>query len=168
MNITFKTDKTNIDWQQVADVLRRSHLSDHTAEEQQLMFENSYAVVFVYDGDRIIGVARALSDGLCQAAIYNIALEKEYQGYGIGRELIGRLLDQLKGQTIILYTHPKNIGLYEKLGFRRNKSAMCIFAGEPEHLEWQERQGFFLPPGYRFEDERYREDMIYHAPLHEK
>lgn len=164
MKITFKTSKTDVNWQQVADVLRRSHLSDHTAEEQEIMFQNSYAVVFVYDHERIVGVARALSDGICQAAVYNIALDQEYRGYGIGRELIKRLLDQLQGQTIILYTHPKNIGLYEKLGFRRNKTAMSIFVGDPEHLKWQESQGFFLPRDYRFPDEVGREDMIYHAP----
>lgn len=166
MNITFKTNKTDIDWQQVAGVLRRSHLSNHTAEEQEIMFKNSFAVVFVYDNDQIVGVARALSDGICQAAVYNIALDEEYRGYGIGRELIKRLLDQLQGQMVILYTHPKNIELYEKLGFRRSKTAMSIFLGGPEHLEWKERQGFFLPPGYRFPDEVGREDMIYHAPEH--
>lgn len=166
MNITFKTDTTDINWQQVADVLRNAHLCDHTADEQKLAFENSYAVVFTYDGDKIVGVSRALSDGLSQAIIYNIALDEEYRGYGIGRQMIERLIDQLKGQTVILYTHPKNIGLYEKLGFRRNKTAMCIFAGDPDHLKWQERQGFFLPPEYRFEDEIGREDMIYHKPVH--
>lgn len=164
MNITFKTEITDIDWQRVADILGK--MSDHTAQEHELMFRNSYAVEFAYDGDKLIGVARALSDGLCQAAIYNIALDAEYRGYGIGRELIRRLLDQLKGQTVLLYTHPKNIGMYEKLGFRRSKTAMCIFGGEPEHLKWQENQGFLLPREYRFPDEVGRADMVYHAPEH--
>lgn len=153
MNITYKTTKENIDWQRVAEILDSSGLSHHTAEKQKIMFMNSYAVVFVYDDERIVGVARALSDGVCQAAVYNIALDKEYQGNGIGREMIERLLAQLEGQNIILYTHPKNIALYEKFGFRRNKTAMCIFANAADHLEWMEKTGFFLPEHYRFEDE---------------
>ena len=83
MNITYKTTKENINWEEVAEVLRKSHLSDHSAKEQQIVFENSYAVVFVYDGDRIVGVARALSDGLFRAAVCNVALGEEYQGLGM-------------------------------------------------------------------------------------
>lgn len=159
MKIQYKIDKNDINWQEVADVLRRSGLSDHTAEEQQLVFTNSYAVVFVYDEERIVGVARALSDGLLQAAIYNVALDEEYQGHGIGREMILRLVAQLKGQNIILYTHPKTVLLYEKLGFRRAKTAMEFFDMEAEQLQWMEEVGFFLPEHYRFCDEYYREDM---------
>ncbi len=157
--ITFKTTKENINWQEVSDVLRRSGLSDHTAEEQETIFTNSYAVVFVYHEEKIIGVGRALSDGVCQAAIYNIALDDEFQGQGIGRTLITKLLDQVRGQNIILYTHPRTVALYERMGFRRNKTAMCIFSGTEDSLKWMENQGFMLPQTFRFADEYGREDM---------
>lgn len=159
MKIHYKIEKEDINWQEVADVLKRSGLSDHTAKEQQLVFTNSYAVVFVYDDERIVGVARALSDGLLQAAIYNVALDEEYQGHGIGREMLNRLISQLKGQNIILYTHPQTVLLYEKLGFRRAKTAMELFSVGEEHLQWMEDVGFFLPEHYRFCDEYNREDM---------
>lgn len=157
--ITYKTTKDNINWQEVSDVLRRSGLSDHTPEEQETIFTNSYAVVFVYDKDQIVGVGRALSDGVCQAAVYNIALEEEYQGSGIGRKLIALLLDQVKGQNVILYTHPRTVALYEKMGFRRSKTAMCIFCGPEDTRTWMEQEGFLLPEKYRFVDEYGREDM---------
>uniref|UniRef100_UPI000B064060 GNAT family N-acetyltransferase n=1 Tax=Clostridium sp. NkU-1 TaxID=1095009 RepID=UPI000B064060 len=115
-DITYKTVKEGINWQEVADVLRRSGLSDRSAKDQETIFTNSYAVVFVCDKERIVGVGRALSDGVCQAAIYNIALDDEYQGYGIGRKLIELLLDQIRGQNVILYTHPRTVALYEKNG----------------------------------------------------
>lgn len=159
MNITYKTTKENINWEEVAEVLRKSHLSDHSAKEQQIVFENSYAVVFVYDGERIVGVARALSDGLLQAAVYNVALDEEYQGKGIGRQLIGKLLEQLKGQNVILYTHPHTVEMYEKFGFRRAKTALELFDATEEELGWLENAGFFLPRDYRFEDEKDRSDM---------
>lgn len=158
-DITYKTTKESINWQEVSDVLRRSGLSDHTPEEQETIFTNSYAVVFVYHKNQIIGVGRALSDGVCQAAVYNIALEEEYQGSGIGRKLIGLLLDQVKGQNVILYTHPRTVALYEKMGFRRSKTAMCIFCGPEDTRMWMEQEGFLLPEKYRFVDEYGREDM---------
>jgi ribosomal protein S18 acetylase RimI-like enzyme len=152
-NITYKLTKEDVNWQEVSDVLRRSGLSGHSPEEQEIIFKNSYAVVFVYDEDKIVGVGRALSDGICQAAIYNIALDEEYQGHGIGRRLITLLLEQLKGQNIILYTHPRTVALYEKMGFRRNKTAMCIFDVGKEKQEWMEQEGFLLPENYRFTEE---------------
>ncbi|WP_313186717.1 GNAT family N-acetyltransferase [Lacrimispora sp.] len=158
-NITYKITKDGIHWQEVADVLRRSGLSDRSAEDQETIFNNSYAVVFVYDKERIVGVGRALSDGVCQAAIYNIALDEEYQGYGIGRKLIELLLDQVKGQNVILYTHPRTVALYEKMGFRRNKTAMSIFRGSEDSLNWMKKEGFLLPEKYRFVDEYGRDDM---------
>ena len=156
--ITYKTTKEGINWQEVAGVLHRSGLSDRSPEEQETIFKNSDAVVFVYHKDTIVGVGRAISDGVCQAAIYNIALDGEYQGLGIGRKLIMGLLDQLKGQNIILYTHPRTVSLYEKMGFRRSKTAMCRFAGSEESLNWMDREGFLLPEKYRFEEENGRED----------
>jgi ribosomal protein S18 acetylase RimI-like enzyme len=158
-DITYKTTKEDIDWQQVSDILRRSGLSDHTAKEQEIIFTNSYAVVFVYHKDTIVGVGRALSDGVCQAAIYNIALEEEFQGNGTGKKLINLLLDQVKGQNVILYTHPRTVALYEKMGFRRSKTAMCIYSGSEESRSFMEREGFLLPEKYRFVDEYGREDM---------
>lgn len=158
-DVTYKITKEGIHWQEVADVLRRSGLSDRSAQDQETIFTNSYAVVFVYDKERIVGVGRALSDGVCQAAIYNIALDEEYQGYGIGRRLIEFLLDQVKGQNVILYTHPRTVTLYEKMGFRRNKTALCIFQGSEDSLNWMKKEGFLLPVKYRFVDEYDRDDM---------
>ena len=69
------------------------------------------------------------------------------------------LLEKLKGQNVILYTHPQTVLLYEKLGFRRAKSAMELFSGDEAHLQWMEDAGFFLPEHYRFCDEYNRDDM---------
>jgi len=114
-------------------------------------------VAFAYDGKELIGVGRALSDGVCQAAIYNIALEEEYHSRQIGRTIVNSLLEQVKGCNVILYTHPKTVAMYEKFGFRRSKTGMVIFP--EEKLGEMEGMGFLLPPGYRFGDNEYeRED----------
>ena len=159
MSIQYKTTKEQIDWQRVSDILKQAGLSDHPAKEQEIIFKNSYAVVFAYDADKLIGVARALSDGVCQGAIYNVALDEDYRGQEIGREIINRLLAQLKGQNVILYTHPQTVAMYEKFGFRRNKTALSYFDIPKEKLGWMEQEGFFLPEKYRFVDEYHRKDM---------
>ena len=105
MGITYKTTKDNVDWQQVTDVIKNAGLSQASKELQEKAFTNSQVVVFVYDDDKIVGVGRALSDGVSQGAIYNVALDEEYQGGGIGRKMLEKLMEQLKGQNIILYPH---------------------------------------------------------------
>ncbi|MBR6094581.1 MAG: GNAT family N-acetyltransferase [Lachnospiraceae bacterium] len=157
--IYLKTDSDGIDWEQVADVLQKSGLSAASAEVQKKAFTGSGLVAFLLDGEKVIGVARALTDGVSQGAIYNVALKEEYQGRGYGRKLIESLVERMQGQNIILYTHQQTVLLYEKLGFRRAKSAMEFFQIDEEHREWLENEGFFLPEGFRFADEYKREDM---------
>ena len=152
MSLTLRTTREGVDWERVAALLAHFGLSHDDAETQRLIFERSYAVVFAYDGDRLVGCGRAISDGIRQAAICNIALEEAYHGQQGGRAIIESLKAQLEGCTITLYTHPQTIALYEKLGFRRQKTGMVIFCKEPEVEVWMEEVGFLLPRGHRFPD----------------
>ncbi len=136
----FKTDTESVDWAQVAALLSHFGLSQLNAETQKRVFESSYAVVFVYDGETLIGCGRALSDGVCQAAIYNIALDERYHGQGLGKEIIRRLVSQVSECNIILYTHPKTVSLYEHLGFRRMKTGMAMY--RQDHIEELEKMDF--------------------------
>ena len=134
MPLRFQYDITSVDWDRVAELLTFYGLSQLDAEGQKKVFTNSYAVVFLYDEDKLVGFGRALSDGVCQAAIYNIALDEDYHGKGFGKDIINRLIDQVKQCNIVLYTHPKTVSLYEHLGFRRMKTGMAIYQ-HPEVLE---------------------------------
>ena len=57
--------------------------------------------------------------------------------------------------NVILYTHPKTVSMYEKMGFRRQKTGMAIYNGNAESLKWMEDIGFLLEEGYRFGDNDY-------------
>ncbi len=155
MNIEMKTTKENIDWKAVAELLSSFGLSSLDAETQKQVFMNSYAVAFAYDGDHLIACGRALSDGICQAAMYNIAVNEAYQGQGIGRRIIESLLEQVKGCTVTLYTHPRSVALYEKFGFRRLKTGMTLFADPNHAINALESTGFIFPEKFRFHDNEY-------------
>lgn len=155
MDIAIRTTTEKADWDKVSTVLEEAGLSHDDAATQKLLFERSYAVALAYDGDLLIGCGRALSDGLRQAAIYNVALDETYRGRQIGRAIIESLLRQVQGCTVILYTHPQTVALYEKFGFRRQKTGMVIFEGGPEKLAWMEQVGFLLPEHYWFGDNEY-------------
>lgn len=150
-----ETDANKIDYEQVADVLIKAGLnSNRDVLSTEKAFKNSDITIFIKDGNRVIGVGRALTDFISQGAIYNIAVDSAYQGRHVGHTIITSLLEKLKGINVILYTHPQTLTLYEKYGFRRNKTAFAYFGhGTPEGLQWMEEEGFFLPEGYRFESE---------------
>lgn len=122
-----------VDWDIVSGLLSHFGLSQLDGETQKQVFENSYAVVFVFDNDRLVGFGRAISDGICQAAIYNIALDEEYHGKGLGKEIINNLVKQVSHCNIILFTHPDTVSLYEHLGFRRMKTGMAMYQQEKVH-----------------------------------
>ena len=133
--MTYRVQKTteNINWTRVADLLAYFGLSEFDAKTQQKVFEQSYAVVFIFDREQIIGFGRAISDGICQAAIYNIALDEKYHGKGLGKEIINQLISQVEQCNIILYTHPNTVNFYEKLGFLKMQTGMAIY--QKEHIE---------------------------------
>jgi len=124
--IRYETKITEIDWDQAAEIFRRAPLGEREPEKLACAFRSSYAYVFVYDDETLIGLCRALCDGEYQAAIYDVVLLPEYQGKGIGKEMVQLLYNQLPVENIILYAVPSHEAFYRKLGFKKMLSAMGI------------------------------------------
>ena len=125
----------DIDFQEVTDILTFHGLSDLDNDTQKKVFENSFVTIFIEADDKVIGVGRAISDGITHASIYNIAVRDEYRGHGIGKVIVDEILKRVEGCNVTLYTHPKHIGLYEHWGFKRLKTAYVIFHDETHYKE---------------------------------
>jgi ribosomal protein S18 acetylase RimI-like enzyme len=123
----FQYDCNGIDWERIPEILKAVGMSFHSADVHRKTFTASASVVFVYDVDQLIGFGRAISDGLIQAAIYDVAVLPGYQGQGIGRQIIDRMVNSLPGCNFILYAAPGKEAFYQKLQFRRMKTAMALF-----------------------------------------
>ena len=117
----------NIDWDEAVVVFEHAPLGKRRRAPEKLKraFESSYAVVYVFDTDKLIGMGRALCDGEYRAAIYDMVMLPDYQGRGIGKEIIKRLSEQLPVENIILYAVPGREGFYEKCGFKTMRTAMA-------------------------------------------
>ena len=125
--ITYATTTQDINWPEVGDVLYRAPLGKRRNPDQlRSAFMASYAVVFAFDDQTLIGMARAISDGVYQAAVYDMVVLPEYQGQGVGREILNRLCDQLPVENTILYAVPGREGFYSKCGFRKMRTAMAV------------------------------------------
>lgn len=136
---------------EVNDVLSRAFGGrERDAKTTEEVFSTSQKVEVAYEGDKIIGMARAVTDGKSEALILNVAVDPAYQGYQIGWNVVTKLAAQLPGYFIFLNTHPGAVGFYNRKGFRRNKTA---FGLSPNPMPPEVLAGFHLPAGYRFPDE---------------
>lgn len=127
MDIKLKYDIDDIDWKLVSDILNIAGLSSPEPGICQKAFQGSAAAAFAFVDGKMIGFARAISDGVRQAAIYDVALLPEYQGKGIGGMLIESIMQKLPGCNFILYSNLGKEAFYEKMGFRRLKTGMAKF-----------------------------------------
>ena len=136
MNLTWSTELSQIDWQELCDLYKAAPLGSKDIAKLEITFTNSMFHIFLYDDDRIIGVGRALADGFDCSYICDIALHPDYQGTGLGKEIVKRLVDMSRGhKKIILYSNPGKEGFYAKLGFKKMNTAMAIFENEDAMVE---------------------------------
>lgn len=127
MNLILQYDCTDIDWQTVSGTLKSVGMAYHEPEKHKKAFEASHTTVFVYDSEKLIGFGRAISDGAYQAAVYDCAVMEDYQGKGIGRIVVEKILERIPDCNVILYAAPGKEGFYEKQGFRKMKTGMALF-----------------------------------------
>ena len=107
------------------DVYESAGWTKHSEEIIQQVFEASNVVsLAVYNG-RIVGFGRALSDGVFNAAIYDVVVHRDFQGRGIGKAIVEDLLDQLQHISCVhLIATTGNEPFYQQAGFKKIKTAM--------------------------------------------
>jgi ribosomal protein S18 acetylase RimI-like enzyme len=131
MTITYKNEINGIDWQQMKSVLNEDDFDNGRSPEQlKASFTNSYAISIAYDGDKIIGTARVLSDGVCNAYIIDVWTYTPYRRRGIARHMMQELMNRLEGQHIYLFTEENTKPFYETLGFQEQGVGLSIVVGE--------------------------------------
>ena len=127
MDIIIKKDIAGVDWDAVAALLAKADMGEYPADFFRKAFENSYSVAFAYDEGTLIALGRALSDGLYEGALYDVAVDPDRQGEGIGRMIIEALMQDLEGFNVILYSSPGKEGFYRRLGFSAMKTGFAVF-----------------------------------------
>ena len=96
-----------------------------TAVTHLRILEGSAYIVLALEGGRVIGFVSAISDGVLSAYISLLEVLPEYQGRGVGRELMTRMDALLEGLYMIdVLCDADVLFFYEKLGFRAAGGAM--------------------------------------------
>jgi N-acetylglutamate synthase-like GNAT family acetyltransferase len=128
--IQFCADKEKVDLIQIQELLNTSAFwaRDRNIEDLEIAIDNSDPVITIWDGSRIIGFARATSDAIYRAAIWDVVIHPEYRGAGLGRKLVETVLAHPRVNRVekVFLTTTHQQSFYERIGFVRNKSTTMI------------------------------------------
>jgi len=131
----WKHSSDGMDWDALSHLYRIAPLGEKKAADLKVVFSNSLFKSFVYEGDKLIGAGRALADGMDCSYICDIAVHPDYQGVGLGKEIVASLVGLSRShKKIILYAVAGKEPFYRKLGFKRMLTAMAIFRNQEEAM----------------------------------
>jgi ribosomal protein S18 acetylase RimI-like enzyme len=127
--VEISSSPEGIDWAQAkADLAADDFDNGRSPEALRRSFEQSRHVAFARDGDRVVGMARLLSDGVCNAYLVDVWTASPYRRQGVASALVRLLLEQVPGQHVGLQTNDAQ-ALYESLGFRRQPEFWSLVVG---------------------------------------
>jgi GNAT superfamily N-acetyltransferase len=119
------------DWNELSALYRAAPLGDKKPADLKTSFSNSLYRCFVRDDGRLVGVGRALADGVDCSYVCDVAVLPSHQGTGLGGQIVQRLVELSRGhRKIILYAVPGKEPFYRKFGFKRMTTAMAIFENQ--------------------------------------
>ena len=116
------------------DVLHRSTLGERRPIDDpksiRAMLKHANLLCTAWDGKKLVGVARSITDFEFVCYLSDLAVDEAYQKQGIGRELIQLTRSSLGAKAkIILLAAPKAEKYYPRIGFEQHHSAWMLKAG---------------------------------------
>ncbi len=136
-NIQFRYTETLSSFQleQVCDLFKRAAFwaKTRSPEEMARAIAHSCPVVTAWDDAHLIGFARATSDGIFRATIWDVVIHPNYQGIGLGRRLVETLIAHPHmnkvERTYLMTTHQQSF--YERIGFECNSTTTMVLHNRP-------------------------------------
>ncbi len=109
------------------NLYREAGLGQKDAVQLRDALARSYRVVTCWNGEELCGIGRLISDGVYYAVIFDVAVHPAYQRQGIGRLMMKELEEAVPGLRVYLTATFGNEPFYEKLGYRRHRTAMAKY-----------------------------------------
>ena len=88
------------------------------------MIENASRAVVAFDGDRLVGFARALCDDVSNGYIGTVVVAEDKRRLGVGREIVRQLMGDDPNITWVLRAGHGSQAFWRKMGFTRSSVAM--------------------------------------------
>lgn len=134
-NIYFFEGCSKVDLVQLQNLFQLAAFwaKERNSEDLEIAIANSDPVVTIWDEEQMIGFARATSDGIYRATIWDVVIHPHYQGGGLGRKLVQTVLSHPKMcrvERVYLMTTQQQ-KFYEKIGFEYNQSTTMVIYNQP-------------------------------------
>ena len=131
VDILFRNDLSNVDWPALKSAVAADEFDNgRTPDQLQRSFENSYAVCIAWEDGQLIGTARALSDGVCNAYLVDVWTASHFRSRGVASQMIESLLCHLEGQHVYLQSDPETADFYRGLGFVEQPLGLSQIVGQ--------------------------------------
>lgn len=123
---------------QFITLLKRSTLGERRPIEDRKcikgMINNSNLMITAWNGERLVGIARSMTDFHYACYLSDLAVDKEYQQIGIGKQLQVLTKEQLGPKCkLILLAAPASNSYYKHIGFTSNER--CWVLGPDQYIE---------------------------------
>jgi ribosomal protein S18 acetylase RimI-like enzyme len=103
---------------------------DRRIEDWAIALSNSKPIVSAWDGSEMVGFARATSDGIYRATIWDVVIDSSYRGAGLGRKLVETVLMHphvnRAERVYLMTTHQQKF--YERIGFEENSTTTMVYS----------------------------------------
>jgi ribosomal protein S18 acetylase RimI-like enzyme len=88
----------------IIDLYESSGINRTITDKERItkMYANSNFIVTAWDKDKLVGIARSLTDFCHCCYLSDLAVRKEYQKRGIGKKLIRLTRDKMDEMTMLL------------------------------------------------------------------
>lgn len=132
MTLEYSSDR-KISADDYVGLLRRTSLGERRplddGPRMQAMLDNANLLCTAWDGPRLVGAARSVTDYVFCCYLSDLAVDEAYQRCGVGRALIRLTQARLDPRaTLVLLAAPKAVDYYPRLGFSGHPSAWTIGA----------------------------------------
>jgi ribosomal protein S18 acetylase RimI-like enzyme len=136
MGIEYRSS-ADISVEEAIDLYKRSTLSERRPVDRPDifadMFKHANLVISAWDGGRLVGISRSLTDFSYVAYLSDLAVDAAYQRQGIGKKLMEETRQRLGRECmIVLLAAPKANDYYPKLGFEHNPRAWVLAGQRPD------------------------------------
>lgn len=119
MNIAYKSNHeyTSDDLREL--FLSVDWLSGKYPDRLKKALNHCETVITAWDNDKLVGLINAIDDGELTAYVHYLCVNPEYQGAGVGRELLRQVREKYRDYlyVILLAENEKLIAYYKKNGF---------------------------------------------------
>ena len=126
-----KIDQRQLNQADVLALYQAVGWSMYTRDPKKLerAIAQSLSVLGAYDGDRLVGLIRAVGDGETILFIQDLLVLPSYQRQGIGRQLVNALVDQfpqVRQRVLLTDDQPQTRAFYENIGFVQSSKVGVI------------------------------------------